>query len=105
MDTEYESHDSWGMIGIYHQSHTSRELFGSDVTNSNTICLKIKTAKCSRDLGRDWIMGDYLRNYLSVNCLCELDNSINMEIDNPAAKYIQKRLGKAREAIIDIMEM
>lgn len=53
----------------------------------------------------NFIMGDYLRNYLSVSCLCELDNSINMEIDNPAAKYIQKRLGKAREAIIDIMEM
>lgn len=53
----------------------------------------------------NFIMGDYLRNYLSVSCLCELDNSINMEIDNPAAKYIQKRLGKVREAIIDIMEM
>ena len=52
----------------------------------------------------NFIMGDYLRNYL-VGCLCELDNSINMEIDNPAAKYIQKRLGKAREAIIDVMEM
>ena len=53
----------------------------------------------------NFIMCDYLRNYLSVSCLCELDNSINMEVDNPAAKYIQKRLGKAREAIIDIMEM
>lgn len=51
------------------------------------------------------VMGDYLRNYLAVGCLCELDNSINMEIDNPAAKYIQKRLGKVRETIIDIMEM
>lgn len=53
----------------------------------------------------NFIMGDYLRNYLAVGCLCELDNSINMEIDNPAAKYIQKRLDKVRETIIDIMEM
>lgn len=53
----------------------------------------------------NFIMDDYLGNYLTVGCLCELDNSINMEIDNPAAKYIQKRLGKVRETIIDIMEM
>ena len=53
----------------------------------------------------NFIMGDYLRNYLAVGYLCELDNSINMEIDNPAAKYIQKRLGKVRKTIIDIMEM
>ena len=35
----------------------------------------------------------------------KIANSINMEIDNPAAKYIQKRLDKVRETIIDIMEM
>lgn len=53
----------------------------------------------------NFIMGDYLRNYLTVGCLCELDNSINMEIDNPVAKHIQKRLGKVKKTIIDIMEM
>lgn len=53
----------------------------------------------------NFIMGDCLRNCLSARCLCELDNSINMEIDNPAAKYIQKRLGKMKKTIIDIMEM
>ena len=40
---EYERDDSWGMVGIYHQHCNGRKLFGSDVTNYNTICLKIKT--------------------------------------------------------------
>lgn len=80
MNTEYESHDSWGMVGIYHQSHASRELFGSDVTNSNTICLRIKTAKCSRDLGRDWIMGDktIVEVTLSANQFADLLTNANM---------------------------
>lgn len=53
----------------------------------------------------NFIMGDYLRNYLAVGCLCELDNSMSMGIDNSVAKHIQKRLGKVRKTIIDIMEM
>ena len=53
----------------------------------------------------NFIMGDYLRNYLAVGCLCELDNSINMETNNCVAKHIQKRLCKVKKTIIDIMEM
>lgn len=34
-----------------------------------------------------------------------IDELYKRMIDNPAAKYIQKRLGKVRKTIIDIMEM
>ena len=80
MYKEYEKHDSWGMVGIYHQHHGGRELFGSDVTNYNTICLKIKTALCSRDLGRDWITGDktLIEISLSANQFADLLTNTNM---------------------------
>ena len=80
MEKQYEKHDSWGMVGIYHQQHNGRELFGSDVTNYNTICLKIKTAQCSRDLGRDWIMGDknLIEITLSANQFADLLTNANM---------------------------
>ena len=80
MNKEYEKHDSWGMVGIYHQHHNGRELFGSDVTNYNTICLKIKTAQCSRELGRDWIMGDktLVEISLSANQFADLLTNANV---------------------------
>ena len=80
MNREYEKHDSWGMVGIYHQHHCYKELFGSDVTNYNTICLKIKTAQCSRDLGRDWIMGDrtLIEITLSANQFADLLTNANI---------------------------
>ena len=80
MNREYEKHDSWGMVGIYHQQHNGRELFGSDVTNYNTICLKIKTAQCTRDLGRDWIMGDknLIEITLSANQFADLLTNANI---------------------------
>ena len=77
---EYETHDSWGMVGIYHQHHGGRQLFGSDVTNHNTICLKIKTAQCERDLGNDWIMGDktLIEVTLSANQFADLLTNANI---------------------------
>ena len=76
----YETHDSWGMVGIYHQHHGGRQLFGSDVTNHNTICLKIKTAQCARELGADWIMGDktLIEITLSANQFADLLTNANM---------------------------
>lgn len=77
---EYEKHDSWGVVGIYHQHHGGRQLFGSDVTNYNTICLKIKTAQCSRELGTDWIMGDktLIEITLSANQFADLLTNANI---------------------------
>ena len=77
---EYEKHDSWGMVGICHQHHGGRQLFGSDVTNYNTIRLRIKTAQCSRELGRDWIMGDktLVEITLSANQFADLLTNANV---------------------------
>ena len=77
---EFEKHDSWGMVGICHQHHGGRQLFGSDVTNYNTICLRIKTAQCSRELGRDWIMGDktLIEITLSANQFADLLTNANI---------------------------
>ena len=77
---EFETHDSWGVVGIYHQHHGGRELFGSDVTNHNTICLRIKTAQCSRMLGQDFIMGDksLIDITMSSNQFADLLTNANM---------------------------
>lgn len=77
---EYETHESWGMVGIYHQHHGGRQLFGSDVTNHNTICLKIKTALSKRELGVDWIMGDktLVEITLSANQFADLLTNANI---------------------------
>ena len=64
---EMERHESWGMIGFYHTQGGARQLFGSDVSNRNTICLRIKHAKKQRELGRDWTMGEDL--------ICEVELS------------------------------
>lgn len=53
-----EKDKSWGMVGIYRVYGNGRELFGSDVTNHNTIRLTVKHAEKHRELGRDWTMGD-----------------------------------------------
>lgn len=76
----YEKHDSWGMIGLYHQHHGGRQLFGSDITNHNTICLRIKTALCCREFGRDWIMGDknLIEITLSANQFADMLTNMNM---------------------------
>ena len=62
-----ETHPSWGMIGFYRNHGTERQLFGSDVSNYGTVCLKIKHAKKERALGRDWTMG--------TDIICEVEMS------------------------------
>ena len=69
MSTEekVEKHPSWGMIGFYRNHGSERQLFGSDVSNYGTVCLKIKHAKKDRALGRDWTMG--------TDIICEVEMS------------------------------
>ena len=91
---EYETHDSWGMVGICHQHHGGRQLFGSDVTNYNTICLRIKTAQCSRELGRDWIMGDktLIEITLSANQFADLLTYSNIGDGVPCTiEYVREK--------------
>ena len=67
MNAKREKDKSWGMVGFYRNYGSGRELFGSDVTNHNTIRLAIKHAIKHRDLGRDWTMGD--------DMICEVELS------------------------------
>lgn len=62
-----ETHPSWGMVGFYRNHGTERQLFGSDVSNHGTVCLKVKHAKKERALGRDWTMG--------TDIICEVEMS------------------------------
>lgn len=64
---KFDKHKSWGMVGLARTYGAERELFGSDVTNHNTIKLTIKHAQKHRELGRDWTMGD--------DILCEVELS------------------------------
>lgn len=77
---EMEKHPSWGMIGFYHSQGGARQLFGSDVTNHNTIRLAIKHARKSRELGRDWTMGDGMICEVELSALQFAELLTNMNI-------------------------
>lgn len=57
MKNEYETHESWGMIGASHCTCNSRKFFQSDVPCHNLISITIKQAEKHRSLSRDWVMG------------------------------------------------
>ena len=75
-----EKHKSWGMVGFYRNFGSGRELFGSDVTNHNTIRLTVKHAVKYRELGRDWTMGDDIICEVELSALqfAELLTNMNM---------------------------
>lgn len=74
MNRAYKSHKSWGMIGVNRVSFSGeQQLFGSDVTNHTGFQLRIRHACKSRELGRDWTMGDDL--------ICEIVLSPNQFVD------------------------
>ena len=53
----------------------------------------------------NFIMGDYLRNYLAVGCLSRLSYIIELTYDDPKMKHIKKGAEKARKSVVDVMEM
>lgn len=75
-----EKHASWGMIGFYHTQGGERQLFGSDVSNHNTIRLAIKHARKHRELGRDWTMGDDIICEVELSSLQFAELLTNMNI-------------------------
>ncbi len=77
---EMEKHASWGMIGFYHTQGGERQLFGSDVSNHNTIRLAIKHAKKHRELGRDWTMGDDMICEVELSALQFAELLTNMNV-------------------------
>lgn len=78
---EWKKHKSWGMIGLARTFYSgSRELFGSDITNHTGIVLTIRHAQKSRELGRDWTMGDDVicKVVLSPNQFAEMITNMNV---------------------------
>lgn len=76
-----QSHESWGMVGLSRACCGGpQQLFGSDVTNHTVIILSVKTAQKTRDLGRDWIMGDdtICEVAMSPNQFAELISNMNV---------------------------
>lgn len=55
----YETHPSWGMVGIYRtQGGGKRQLFGSVLSDHHsTVHLRICRGERKHDLGRDWFSG------------------------------------------------
>lgn len=53
----------------------------------------------------NWIMNDYLRNYLTVGCLVNLSHIEDFHTDDKAIKALQKYATKARQSIVEVMEM
>lgn len=55
---KYETHRSWGMIGVARCSGGGNGFFQSDIHCGEYIQLTIKTAQKQRSLNKDWVMGD-----------------------------------------------
>lgn len=77
---EMEKHASWGMIGFYRTQGGERQLFGSDISNHNSIRLAIKHAKKHRELGRDWTMGDDMICEVELSALQFAELLTNMNV-------------------------
>ena len=52
-----KTHESYGMIGVYHSTGGERTLFGSSLTHNNTIHIRIKNGKVFRTCHEDMYMG------------------------------------------------
>lgn len=51
----------------------------------------------------NFIMNDYLRNYLAVGCMLPLDKIVNLEATTGYEKQMQKWAKQARESVVDVM--
>ena len=76
----FETDKSWGMVGLYRTYGNARELFGSDVTNQNTIRLCLKEGQCQRHLGHTHYIGGKLiaEIELSSNQFADLLTNMNV---------------------------
>ena len=63
----FETHESYGMVGLSRFSGGDQVYFGSSIKHSGGITLRIKGAKVERGFGRDW--------YFGTNLICEVDLS------------------------------
>ena len=110
MNKEREKDKSWGMVGFYRNYGSGRELFGSDVTNHNTIRLTVKHAIKHRELGRDWTMGDDIICEVELSALqfAELLTNMNMGDGVPCTirytredGYVDYKNEKSKRDVVD----
>jgi len=90
-----EKHPSYGMIGWSRQHGGNRVLFGSELTHSETISLRIMQGSTSRDLNRDWHYGgkEIIEVLLSPTQFADFLTSPNSGSGIPCTlKYIQGEL-------------
>ena len=52
-----DTHPSYAVVNLSRPSGTGRNLFGSSIRHSHTICLTISHAEITRNLSNDWIHG------------------------------------------------
>lgn len=92
---DYDTHESWGMIGLYHAQSSGSELFGSDVTHHNVMNLTIKQGQCARSLGHDWYIGNELliEISLSANQFADLLTNANVGDGVPCTIRYRKDKG------------
>lgn len=90
-----ETHESWGMIGLYHAQSGGSELFGSDVSHHNVMNLTIKQGQCARSLGHDWYSGGELliEVTLSANQFADLLTNANVGDGVPCTIRYRKDKG------------
>lgn len=107
---DFETDKSWGMVGFYRASGSEKELFGSDVTNVNTIRLCLKEGQYNRCLGHTHYMGGNLiaEIELSSNQFSDLLTNMNVGDGVPCTIKWLRDIGevpyKSQKPKIDIIK-
>lgn len=80
-DNERETHPSYGMLGFSRVSRGGKcNLFGTSITQRNTIRMTLKRGAVRRDLSQDWYSAteNLFEVEMSYNQFAELITSLNM---------------------------
>ena len=78
---DYKTHPSWGMISFSRATGGNTNLFGSHVTHSHHIQLRICPGSRKHDLGQDWYHAEltpFIDVQMSVSQFAEAITSLNM---------------------------
>lgn len=90
-----EQHESYGLLQISRTTcHPPANLFGSSISHSSLIILRIKRAEKSRDLSRDWYFGRemLIEIEMSNTQFAEAITSMNMGSGVPVTlTYVDKQ--------------
>jgi hypothetical protein len=78
--TEKETHESYGLIGVHRTQGRVKNLFGSSIEHNSTILITIKRAEKDRHGNRDWYFGRDLLLELEMSPIqfAEMITSLNV---------------------------